>query len=200
GLLHDFGRICLHRYFPEEASLAESMTSDGMDIVSAEQAVYGTDHQEIGQLVAIKWGIPQKLTEVIANHHPNYESIKELPVLARIIILADNLLFIKQLNLETLRVDSTRLNIVKTCADSLGIDNSHLDKIYSILPKHFLYGDEKHTDKSSAWPSLIKMNDELFGLYVDLGRMFKERQELSRQMLQESREEGTLDSLKMAMS
>jgi signal transduction histidine kinase len=200
GLMHDFGRICLHRYFPEEAALAQSMISDGTDILSAEKAVFGTDHQEIGQLVSIKWGMPPKLTEVISNHHPNQESIVHLPLLTRIIILADNLLFIKHLNLETLRGDQSRLNLVKACADSLGIEITQLDRIYSVLPKHFLYASDSSADKSGVWRSLAKMNDELFSLYDELGHMVKERQELSRRMLQESRDEGTLESLKMAFS
>ena len=200
ALLHDFGRICLHRYFPEEFSLAQSMTSDGADVLIAEHSVFGTDHQEIGQLIAVKWGMPLMLTEVIGNHHPNQESIVHLPALTRIIILADNLLLIKQLNLETLKSDQLRLKLVKACADGLGIEINQLDKIYSVLPKHFLYASDSTVNKSGTWKSLDRMNNELFVLYDELGHMFKERQELSRRMLQESRNEGSLESLKMAFS
>lgn len=200
GLLHDFGRICLHRYFPEEFTLAQSITSEGTDVLIAEKSVFGTDHQEIGQLIAVKWGMPQKLTEVIGNHHPNQESIVHLPVLTRIIILADNLILIKQLNVETLRSDQLRLKLVKACADSLGIEIDQLDKIYSVLPKHFLHAPDSTVNKTGIWKSLDKMNNELFSLYDELGHMFKERQELSRRMLQESRNEGSLESLTMAFS
>jgi hypothetical protein len=200
GLLHDFGAICLWRYFPEESSLAQSMTTDGTDILSAEQGVFGTDHQEIGRLIAAKWGMPRQLTEVIGNHHLREDSIAELEPLTTITILADNLLFIRQMKLETVRSDQARQDLINSCCASLGIESGLLNTVYSVFPKHFLYTPNPSEGRNGVLRSFSKMNDELFGLYVELGRMFKERQELSRRMLEESREEGTLESLKMALS
>ena len=201
GLLHDFGRICLHRYFPEEASLAQAMASDGMDVLEAERSVYDTDHQEIGHLVAAKWGMPQLLTEVIKNHHPrNEDNVPDLPILTRIIILADNLLSLRQINIETLRNDPSRLKHVEICSRSLGINMKELDQIFSVMPKHFLYDVSLECDPSEGLKRLSMMNDQLFNIYIELGRIFKERQELSRRLLEESRTEATLDSLRMAMA
>jgi len=201
GLLHDFGRICLHRYFPEEASLAQALASNGTDVLEAERSVYDTDHQEIGHLVAVKWGMPHLLTEVIKNHHPrNEDNIPDLPILTRVIILADNLLSLRQINIETLRRDPSRLKHVEICSKSLGINIRELDQIFSVMPKHFLFDVNLECDRSEGLKRLSMMNDQLFDLYIEMGRMFKERQELSRRLLEESRSEATLDSLRMAMA
>lgn len=201
GLLHDLGRICLHRYFPEEASLEQELESNGMDLLEAERSVYDTDHQEIGHLVAIKWGMPNLLTEVIKNHHPVDENdIPNLPTLTKVIILADNLLSLRHINIETLRKDPSRLKYVEICSKSLGINIKELDQIYSILPRHFLYDVNLDYDPTGGLKRLSMMNDQLFDLYIEMGRMFKERQELSRRLLEESRTEATLDSLRMAMA
>lgn len=201
GLLHDFGRICLHRYFPEEAALALSFTSNGMDILEAERSVYNTDHQEIGQLIALKWGMPHMLTEVIKDHHPRDENdISHLPTLTKVIVLADNLLSLKQINIETLRKDPLRLKIVEICSKSLGINKKELDQIFSVLPRHLLYDANLESDPSRGLKLLTMMNDQLYDLYIELGKMFKERQELSRRLLEENRAEVTLDSLRMAMA
>jgi len=201
GLLHDFGRICLHRYFPEEAGIAQMLVSEGMNVLDAERAAYGTDHQEIGQLVAVKWGMPRGLAEVICNHHPISEDfVPGLPELTRMIILADNTLFVKQLNLDSLRRDSLRLRLVRKSSQSLGVDVGQLNRIYSVLPKHFLYTVNSEADRSEKLDRLSRMNNQLFDLYLELAHMFKERQELSRRLLEEGKMRGTLDSLHIALA
>lgn len=201
GLLHDFGRICLHRYFPEEASLAQSMAANGMDVLEAERSVYDTDHQEIGYLAAVNWDMPDLLTEVIKNHHPGSEDdIRDLPILTKIIILADNLLSLRQVNIETLRKDPSRLKYIEICGRSLGIDVKELEQIFSVMPKHFLYDVNLESDPSEGLKRLSMMNDQLFNLYIEMGKMFRERHELSCRLLEESRSEATLDSLRMAMA
>jgi len=200
GLLHDFGRICLHRYFPEEAKMAKNIISEHCDVICAERAVFGTDHQEVGHLVAVKWNMPEQLTEIIGNHHAEPKDIGALSPLTRIIVMAGNLTLIRQKTIGSVKRDPSKMDVIMSAARSLGVKAGQLAKAYSILPKHCLYTADPDDDRPQTLDCLAKMNDELFGIYVELGQMFKERQELSKRLLMESKEEGRLESLKTAVS
>lgn len=70
GLLHDAGRLALAAYFPAELSAALDLARDAdLDSTTAERAVLGLDHAQVGGLVAEHWRLPAALVQAIRQHH-----------------------------------------------------------------------------------------------------------------------------------
>lgn len=70
GLLHDFGKVVLGQFLPEEskAALAYSI-EQSISLHAAEQKIIGSDHTVIGGMLVEKWSFPKQLIETIRNHH-----------------------------------------------------------------------------------------------------------------------------------
>ncbi|MFA6972159.1 MAG: HDOD domain-containing protein [Gallionella sp.] len=70
GLLHDFGKVVLGQFLPEESNAALAYSIEqSISLHSAEQQIIGTDHTVIGGMLVEKWRFPKQLIETIRNHH-----------------------------------------------------------------------------------------------------------------------------------
>ena len=89
GLLHDLGITIIQRYFNSEFNAICGLVDlQEMRYLKAEEQTLGLTYQEIGQLLANRWNLPESLGETIAfNHLPS--SLEENKVLASIVHLAD---------------------------------------------------------------------------------------------------------------
>lgn len=69
GLLHDVGRLFLFTLFnlPYQEVLKESIAR-GEAIESVERRVLGTDHGELGGVLAEKWNFPEQIASMIRDH------------------------------------------------------------------------------------------------------------------------------------
>jgi HD-like signal output (HDOD) protein len=64
GLLHDVGNVLVVRLMHEQRKVVKfEPDSDTFEYLAFEC------HQEFGELIANGWGLPESLTELIANHH-----------------------------------------------------------------------------------------------------------------------------------
>ncbi len=89
GLLHDLGISIIQRYFfPEFNAICDMVEEQQIRYLNAEEKVLGLTHQEIGQMLATIWNLPQSLGDVIAHHHQPSRS-EQNKVIASIIHLAD---------------------------------------------------------------------------------------------------------------
>jgi putative nucleotidyltransferase with HDIG domain len=89
GLLHDIGKVVLDKYVHEEFSeVVRTAAWRDMLIAEAEREVLGADHADMGHWLAIKWGLPKSLKEVIAYHH-NPEAAMEAKELTGLVHFAD---------------------------------------------------------------------------------------------------------------
>ena len=89
GLLHDIGKVVLDKYVHEEFDeVVKTAIKKDMLIVDAEREVLGADHTDMGHWLAVKWGLPNSLKEVISFHH-SPESAKEARELTGLIHFAD---------------------------------------------------------------------------------------------------------------
>jgi putative nucleotidyltransferase with HDIG domain len=91
GLLHDIGKVILNLKLPEQMLriLQEVYNNPGTTFCDAEQAAFGFDHAQVGELVARKWNFAEEIVEVIGNHH-HPEKAKIMPQLSNIVNLANN--------------------------------------------------------------------------------------------------------------
>nr|MBF0220995.1 HDOD domain-containing protein [Desulfobulbaceae bacterium] len=70
GLLHDIGKVVLDQYVA--LSMSDFYNTDAetkKGLLHTEQTIFRTDHQQIGKKLAVRWNIPENLSEVIASHH-----------------------------------------------------------------------------------------------------------------------------------
>ncbi|MCH8157018.1 MAG: HDOD domain-containing protein [Nitrospinae bacterium] len=89
GILHDLGRLVLFLNGTEQMKEVIDATQGGEVLVyDAERSIFGFDHADVGSALLNKWGLSDRLGEVVCYHHrpreaPNY------PLDAAIIHLAD---------------------------------------------------------------------------------------------------------------
>lgn len=89
GFLHDLGKIVLNLKDAKLCEKVKDMAKYGSDIIEAEHAFFGTDHQQMGGLLAKKWQLPIVITNAVKYHHdPNLSS---MPVPCTLVYLVDKL-------------------------------------------------------------------------------------------------------------
>ena len=70
ALLQDIGTCLLVRYMPLAYGYAMALAKERkIHIVQAEQEVMGTDHAEVGALLAERWNLPATILVPIRHHH-----------------------------------------------------------------------------------------------------------------------------------
>ena len=83
GFLHDIGKILLNIADTASCQKVRSMVLDGMDIIDAENDVFGTNHADLGFLLAKKWKLSVLLANCIKYHHdPMSSSMPQVSTLA----------------------------------------------------------------------------------------------------------------------
>ncbi len=86
GLLHDIGKILLDAYFHSSFVEAyEYSIENRCPLFMAESRILGITHMEVGYLLALKWGLPQYLGDIILNHHwPDKARFKDMVAIVSI--------------------------------------------------------------------------------------------------------------------
>jgi len=69
GLLHDIGKIVLDRCFIDEYSPVMRAVGEGENELEMEKKFMNITHMEVGARVAFNWKFPDKIIEVIRDHH-----------------------------------------------------------------------------------------------------------------------------------
>lgn len=70
GLLHDFGKVVLAQFLPEEFKEAlELSKAENISLHLAEQKVIGSDHTVVGGMLVERWQFPKRLIGNIRSHH-----------------------------------------------------------------------------------------------------------------------------------
>ncbi len=76
GILHDIGLIVEWQGAQEPfLAMYNDLENGGPSIIDLEQEHIGTDHCEIGYLMAQEWQMPEPLCEAIRDHHTTREDI-----------------------------------------------------------------------------------------------------------------------------
>ncbi len=70
GLLHDFGKVVLVQFMPEEMENALIKSSnEGIPLFQTETEKIGSNHAELGGMLGEKWQLPSDLVTSLREHH-----------------------------------------------------------------------------------------------------------------------------------
>jgi HD-like signal output (HDOD) protein len=96
GLLHDVGKLVLHRIEPTlYKDVLQLINDEGRPALEAEMEIFGITHMDAGKWIAEKWNLPEGVQIAIGYHHtpnrtPN-EDYLESTALIHVVDLAVNL-------------------------------------------------------------------------------------------------------------
>ncbi|MZH05434.1 MAG: HDOD domain-containing protein [Nitrospinae bacterium] len=89
GILHDIGSLVIYKKAPKAAKEAlELSEASSKSLFQVEAQVHGFNHAEVGAALFQAWKLPERLIEVVDNHHTPLQS-KNYSRDATIIHLAD---------------------------------------------------------------------------------------------------------------
>lgn len=133
GLLHDIGKVVLDQYFMRSFSLFyQHSPVDSYDFVTLERQALNIDHLEVGKRLALKWHLPENLTEAIEFHH--YPEKAEIDKdLVHIVYLADLLSswFLAGLERERINTESLTVRL-----EQIGLTGAQLPRVIDLVPWH----------------------------------------------------------------
>ncbi len=70
GLLHDVGKLVMYlKFTPEYAKTLQYAKNYDCSLLEAEEQVLGLNHQQIGEILAEKWNLPNDIRNAIRYHH-----------------------------------------------------------------------------------------------------------------------------------
>lgn len=89
GFLHDIGKIVLNVKNPVVYRKIEEFVNKGANVLDVENMFFGTNHSDVGFLLAKKWQLPVVVNNAIKYHHnPQNSSMANF---AYIVYIADKL-------------------------------------------------------------------------------------------------------------
>jgi HD-like signal output (HDOD) protein len=134
GLLHDIGKIVEIVFLPREFSqVAVAVRNENLLMITAENAVLGYNHAELGKLLGERWNLPLKLVQVIAHHHQPHLA-GSFALEASVVHLAD--IFCRALNLGS-GGDQKIPPIDRSAWESLKIKTSAIEAMMATIMAEF---------------------------------------------------------------
>ena len=198
GLLHDIGLMFLIHHYPKEYSRIINAAEKTGTLTEAEKNVFGLDHTTISCTLAKAWRLPKVLCEAIDAHHNRIigDSTNTLQNIVRLAVaLSQDRFTGYSQDLED------RLFVISEYAELLGVSQEQIDQISSELLKETLkYADYLGVDIGNVEDMLIRANQEIWKTYVLVENLFREREELSKSLLEEERSKGAMESKNIAMA
>ncbi|HBA56020.1 MAG TPA: hypothetical protein DCZ04_16635 [Syntrophorhabdus aromaticivorans] len=88
ALLHDIGKIILYMAVEDYSELVQDTVGKGKSLNKVEMARFGTNHEELGYILSVKWRFPEEFSQVIRCHHEGAVPEKYQPLL-RMVRAAD---------------------------------------------------------------------------------------------------------------
>jgi len=198
GLLHDIGQVYFIHHFPADYKEVIKRIAQFPNLVEAERSILGVDHAVIGRMLAEKWNLPVSLCDAIALHHDLPERIGNVEV-AHIVQLSE---LINKPGLDDRSRDmEQRLAAIGRLAQEMRVDRKAIDEIsYSLLTETIATAEYMGIDIGDPIEVLGRANKELFNSFVTIENLFRERQELSRRILDEERRVAVMETKNVAIA
>ncbi|MDJ0781032.1 MAG: HDOD domain-containing protein [Desulfosarcinaceae bacterium] len=131
GLLHDIGKVVLDQYVTAVYPLFyRNLMENNHDIIAVERKLLGTDHIQVGHILAQRWDFPDTLIHCIRHHHhPDPKTPRS--ELAAIVYLADLLMSRFNSGLEIECHDTRRLTRQMA---ALGLSENRFPELVDLIP------------------------------------------------------------------
>jgi putative nucleotidyltransferase with HDIG domain len=137
GLLHDLGKVILSHLALEDYQKAiEEAHTRGCHIAVVEREVFGVDHTRIARSLALRWHLPDRLTDALTYHHAPSRA-KCSKQMAAVVHLADILARAHEYGESG---DEILPDFDQEAFDSLKLDDQQLEKILHESDKQFREG------------------------------------------------------------
>lgn len=197
GLLLDVGHMYLMHQYPKKIRELITSAQEGKSLIEAEKRIFGIDHSEISLFIMEKWKLPKEIVNAVADHHDTV--IDTGNQIQNIVKLAVLLTKDRYTGYELCMED--RLNGISVLSKRLELDQLHIDEISSsLLSDTFEIAEYLGVDIGDIEQMLTTANQEIWKSYLVIENLFKERQELSKNLLNEERERGAIESKNIAMA
>jgi len=201
GLLHDLGHLLLIKAMPEVQIGLLSEHAYDPDLTKKERDLYGLDHAELGEMIARKWNLPEAFQSAIGNHHRmiSEPALSELNKLDLIVLLADRLsgrAYAKgnrdiERHIQDVALVTSALDLQEELPGEIG-----LKLLSEIMEAAKFLG----LDIGDPMVIVQRANRQLFESYSTIEALFKERQELSRRIIEEEYRIGAMRSKDIAIA
>ena len=191
GLLHDIGSLIFLHHYPEGyRQIIEGRLKGSVDVLSAEQRVFGTDHCEVGFHLATRWRLPEFVGDAIKNHHQpvDPEAASPIPGIVHLAaLMTDQGATAHIMDLET------RLPAIYAAGRALGLTKEQVDGVsISLMSAAVEIAHHLEIDIGNTEEILARANKEIWSAYLMVENLFRERQELNQKLLEQERSRGAL--------
>jgi putative nucleotidyltransferase with HDIG domain len=198
GLLHDVGVLFFLHHYPQEYRRVIDKQVKAKTLTAAEVEVFGVDHSEVGARLADVWRLPGYIAASIENHH-EYDGVdgkNQLAVIVRLAVLLTGDRFSGyDMDLER------RMIYINKLAGLLSLSREQVDDIScSLLSGSVDIAGYLGIDIGDINQMLMKANEEIWKSFLTIEHLFKERQELSRKLLEQERTKGATEAQNAALA
>ena len=199
GLLHDIGSLIFLHHYPEGyKKILDSKMKGAVDVLAAEQKVFGTDHCEIGYHLASRWRLPDFIGEAIKNHHLPVDPKASSPIPGIVhlaSLMTDQGATAHVMDLET------RMPAIVDAAAALGLSKEQVDTVsVSLMSAAVAVAAHLEIDIGDTEEILARANKEIWSAYLMVENLFRERQELNQKLLEQERAKGAYEAKAVAMA
>lgn len=137
GLLHDLGKVILSHLAPEDYVRAIAAAHEsGRHIAQVEREVFGVDHTRVAMWLALRWNLPERLTNALTWHHTPSRA-REGMQMAAIVHLADILARAENYGESG---DGTMPPLDHAAFDSLGLSLEQIETILNDAAEQYRRG------------------------------------------------------------
>lgn len=197
GLLHDVGLMYLMHYHPDLIVKIMKRSNEGKQISEIENELIGIDHAEISKAITEAWKLPNEIIEAVSDHHNTDKLLdNEIQNIVKLAVLLTNDRFTGyEISLED------RLTGIAVLSEQLNLKQEEIDVISSSLLNETLeFAEYLGVDIGNIEQMLTTANQEIWKSFLCIENLFKERQELTKNLLDEERNRGAIESKNIAMA
>jgi HD-like signal output (HDOD) protein len=201
GLLHDLGHILLLKVTPDRhvVLLRDYLYDESLS--ERERELYGTDHAKLGKGIAEAWNLPTGFASALEKHHRrlNQEQIDSLEGLDLIVAVADHVS--GAVHSHGNRDVERHLEISVMLTNALKVSDGFISRVSAKLLSEIANAAEfLGLDIGDPMAIIQRANSQLFESYATIESLFKERQELSRRIIEEEHRIGAMRSRDIAIA
>ncbi len=201
GLLHDLGHILLLKVMPDRHSTLLKNHLYDEKLLELEHEAYGTDHTLLGKGIAESWNLPASFASALESHHKRLsrEQIDNLEKLDLIVTMADHVS--GAVHSRGNRNVERHLEISGLLTTALNVSDEFVSRVSAALLGEIAdVADFLGIDIGDPMSIVQRANAQLFESYATIEALFKERQELTRRVLDEERKLGEMRSRDIAIA